>query len=132
MFYKRLILLPAVALAMTAGTTASSLAQGCDVAKLTEVVTAAGVSGGDASAAVAVVQFYSDNACAVGRQDVAMVRGMMSDAYGALSGDDAKAALAAARALSDNIGPGCDKDGGPLLVLDQCTLEDVQKAASGG
>ena len=131
MLYKRLILLPAVALAMTVGTTASSWAE-CNTAKLTEVVTAAGVSGGDASAAVAVVQFYSDNACAVGRQDVAMVRGMMSDAYGALSGDDAKAALAAARALSDNIGPGCDKDGGPLLVLDQCTLEDVQKAASGG
>jgi hypothetical protein len=131
MLYKRVMLLPAVALAMTAGTTASSLAD-CDMAKLTEVVTAAGVSGGDASAAVAAVQFYSDNACAVGRRDVAMVRGMMSDAYGALSGDDAKAALAAAKALSDNIGPGCDKDGGPLMVLDQCTLEDVQKAASGG
>ena len=134
MLYRHAMVLSAAALAMAIGTAAPSWADddGCDTAKLAEVVKAAGVSGDSAKAAVDVVAFYAPNACALGRQDVAMVRGMMSDAYGALSGDDAKAALAAAKAMADNVGMGCDKDGGALLVLDACTLEDVQKAAAGG
>lgn len=129
MLHKRL-LIPAMAVAMTVGMAAPSLAD-CDSAKLGEVVKAAGVSGDGAKSAVDVVAFYAENSCAVGRQDIAMVRGMMSDAYGALSGDDAKAALAAAKALADNVGTGCDKNAEALLVLDQCSLDDVQKAASG-
>ena len=129
MLHKRL-LIPAMAVAMAVGMTAPSLAD-CDSAKLAEVVKAAGVSGDGAKSAVDVVAFYAENSCAVGRQDIAMVRGMMSDAYGALSGDDAKAALAAAKSLADNVGTGCDKNAEALLVLDQCSLDDVQKAASG-
>jgi hypothetical protein len=134
MLKRHAMLLPAAALVMTFATAVPSMAEddGCDTAKLADVVKAANVSGDDASAAVQVVAFYAENACAVGRQDIAMVRGMMSDAYGALSGDDAKAALAAAKALADNVGMGCDKDGSALMVLDACTLDDVQKAASGG
>jgi hypothetical protein len=128
------MLLPVAAFAMTIATAVPSMAQdeGCDTAKLAEVVKAANPSGEGANAAVEVVMFYAPNACAVGRQDVAMVRGMMSNAYGALSGDEAKAALAAAQALADNAGTGCDKDASALMVLGACTLEDVQKAASGG
>jgi len=131
MLTKHAMLLPAAAFLMTVATAAPSTAQddGCDTAKLGEVVKAANVSGDGAKAAVDVVAFYAENACAVGRQDIAMVRGMMSDAYGALSGDDAKAALAAAKALADNVGMGCDKNAEALLVLDACTLDDVQKAA---
>jgi hypothetical protein len=134
MLTKHAMLLPAAAFLMTVATAVPSMADddGCDAAKLAEVVKAAGVSGSDASVAFEVVAFYAPNACAVGRRDIAMVRGMMSDAYGALSGDDAKAALAAAKAIGDNAGMGCsDKDGAALLVLDACTLDDVQKAASG-
>ena len=134
MLKRHAMLLPAAALVMTFATAVPSMAEddGCDTAKLADVVKAANVSGDDANAAVQVVAFYAENACAVGRQDIAMVRGMMSDAYGALSGDDAKAALAAAKSLADNVGMGCDKDGSALMVLDACTLDDVQKAASGG
>lgn len=133
MLTKHAMLLPAAAFLMTVATAVPSMAEddGCDSAKLAEVVKAANVSGDNASAAVQVVAFYAENACAVGRQDIAMVRGMMSDAYGALSGDEAKAALAAAKSLADNVGMGCDKDGSALMVLDACTLDDVQKAASG-
>lgn len=130
MLNRHAMLLPAAAFLMTVATAAPSMAQdGCDTAKLADVVKAANVSSDGARAAVDVVAFYAENACAVGRQDVAMVRGMMSDAYGALSGDDAKAALAAAKALADNVGMGCDKNAEALLVLDACTLDDVQKAA---
>jgi hypothetical protein len=133
MLKRHAMLLPAAAFLMTVATAVPSMAddEGCDAAKLADVVKAAGVSGNDANAAVKVVAFYAPNACAVGRQDIAMVRGMMSDAYGALSGDDAKAALAAAKSMADSVGMGCDKDGSALLVLDACTLDDVQKAAGG-
>ena len=40
--------------------------------------------------------------------------------------------MMAAKGLIDNMGGECDKDGEPLKVLDQCTLDDVQKAAGGG
>lgn len=133
MLNKHAMIVPAMAVAMAVGTTAPAWAE-CDMAALTEVVSAAGVSADDgAMAAVKVVEFYTPNACAVGRRDVAMVRGMMSDAYGALDGDDAKMAMMAAKGLVDSMmADSCDKDGEPLKVLDQCSLDDVQKAAGGG
>jgi len=115
--------------------TPSMADEDCDTAALVEVVKASGVSGNDAGAAIEVVKFYAPNACAVGRRDINMIRGMMSDAYGAAKDDaDARAAaLATAKALTENATMECsDKDGKPLMVLNACTLEDVQKAASGG
>ena len=127
MSYKHAMLLPAAALVMAFATAAPSMAE-CDTAKLAEVVKAAGVSDTGPKGAVEVVQHYAKNACALGRQDIAMTRGMMSDAYGALSGDDAKSALMAAQDLSNNVATGCDMDGEPLLVLDACSLADVESA----
>lgn len=131
---KSTMFLSAVAFALTVGAATPSLAQdeeGCDNEALMEVVSASGVSTDGAKGAVEVVQFYSENACAVGRQGVNMIRGMMSDAYGALEGDDQKAALAAAKSLTESAAMECsDKDGQPLNVLQACTLDDVQKALS--
>lgn len=132
MHYKHAMLLPAAALVMTFGMAAPSMAE-CDTEKLAEVVEASGVSGEGPGAAVEVVAFYADNACAVGRQDIAMLRGMMSDAYGAADDAEARtAALDAAKTLGENAGAGCDMDAEPLMVLDACTLEDVETALSGG
>lgn len=128
---KKTMFLPAVALALTVGAATPSIAQddGCDSAALAEAVKASGVSSDGAKGAVEVVMFYAENACAVGRQDVNMIRGMMSDAYGALEGDDQKSALEAAKALTTAAAMECsDKDAKPVMVLQACTLDDVQKA----
>lgn len=133
MLYKHAMLLPAAALVMAMGMAAPTMAdEGCDTAKLADVVKATGVTGEGASAAVDVVAYYAANSCALGRQDIAMVRGMMSDAYGELSGADASKALDAANTLSSDVGMGCDKSGAELLVLDACSLADVEKALAGG
>ena len=128
---KKTMFLPAAALALTVGAATPSFAEdeGCDTAALAEAVKASGVTTAGAKGAVEVVMFYSENACAVGRQDVNMIRGMMSDAYGALEGDDQKAALAAAKSLTEAAAMECsDKDAKPIMVLQACTLDDVQKA----
>jgi hypothetical protein len=110
------------------------IADSCDSAKLAEIVEAAGVSSDGTQGAIEVVSYYAMNACALGRQDVVMVRGMMSDAYiVAKDDDDRRAALMAGKILGDAAGEGCpDKDPAALLVLDQCSLEDVERALSGG
>jgi hypothetical protein len=125
------MLVSAAALAMAIGTAVPSMAEdeGCDTEKLAEVVKASGVSAGGVSGAIEVVAYYAPNACAVGRRSIAMVRGMMSDAYGAADDADGRAAaLMAAKTMGENAGMGCDKDAAALLVLDVCTLDDVQKA----
>jgi len=128
MLKRHAMLVPAAALVMSLGMAAPSMAD-CDSAKLAEVVKAANVEGGD-SAAAKVVAYYSENACAVGRQDIAMVRGAMSDLYGACGDNDScrADALMASKSLAEHVGMGCDKDGEPLMVLDACTLDDIQKA----
>lgn len=136
MLYRNAMLMPVAAMVMAIGMAAPSTAQdedGCDTEKLAAVVKDSGVSGDGPGAAVEVVAHYAPNACAVGRQSVAMVRGMMSDAYGAADSDeDRQAALMAAKALADNAGMGCtDKDAAALLVLDACSLDDVQAALKG-
>lgn len=125
MLYKHAMLLPAAAFAMTVATAVPSIA--CDTAKLAEVVKASGVTETGPAGAIAVVNAYAKNACAVGRRDIAMVRGMTSDAYPEVG----SAAIDASKALVANVGTGCDMDGEPLLVLDACSLEDVEKALGG-
>jgi hypothetical protein len=126
MLYKHAMLLPAAAFAMTVATAVPSMAD-CDTAKLAEVVKASGVTETGPAGAIAVVNAYAKNACAVGRQDIAMVRGMTSDAYPEVG----SAAIDASKALAANVGMGCDMDPEPLLVLDACSLEDVEKALGG-
>ena len=132
MLNKRLLLLPAAALAMTLGTTVSSFAE-CDTATLTKYVgMCSDINTSDANMAyVGFARCQAEHACALSRGDIAMIRGTLSDAYGAMSGDDAKAALTAASELSSQVGMECTKDGDPLKVLDACTPDDVLKAASG-
>jgi len=136
MLHKYAMFLSASALVAAVGTAVPSMAQdedGCDSAKLAEVVKASGVTEKGAKGAIDVVAYYAPSACAIGRRDMAMVRGMMSDAYGAADDADGRAAaLMAARALADGAGMGCsDKDPAALLVLDKCSLDDVQKALEG-
>lgn len=129
MLLRHALIVPAAALVMAMGTAAPSLAE-CDTDKLAEIVKASGVSGDDACAVAGVISAYADNACATGRQSIAMVRGMASDAYGA-AGDNEQCrmeSVSASKALADKVGMGCDMDAEPLMVLDACTYDDVQAA----
>lgn len=136
MLNKCAMLLPAAALVTVMGMATPSIADDapCDTAKLADIVKASGVTGDGAKAAIDVVAYYAPNACAIGRRDMAMVRGMLSDAYGAADSEEGrKAALMTAKALGDNAGMGCaDKDPAALLVLDACSLQDVENALKGG
>jgi hypothetical protein len=138
MLRKHALLLSAAALAFAVGI-APSMAQEeeeevCDTAALAEfTAVCTDIDSSDPSLAyVGYVQCHMEEACALGHRDITNIRGALADAYGALSGDDSRAALDAATGLADQVGMSCDKDGQPLVVLEACSAEDVQAAASGG